>query len=537
MNDIRYTGLDGEVEEAVYLSYRQLPRAGMGLVLRSTVAPLSLAPALRGVVLEIDPSLPVYDVMTMTDRLSASVAPRRFNLVVLGTFAGLALLLAGIGVYGVVSYVISARTHEVGIRMALGAQPRDVLRLFIKQGMSRVLIGVTLGLLSAFAATRVMTSLLFEVKRQRPADIWVCRVVIDSDRAAGLLSSRASRGKSRSVDCAAARVKPMVSSNRTRRFQFWLWLIDLVGVIVPRRLRSDWRQEWEAELQHRELLLADWDKLNWITKCDLLRRSLGAFWDALLLQPQRLEDEVFQDLRYGARMLAKNPGFTLIAVLTLGLGIGANTAIFSVVNAVLLRPLPYPESERLVWLSERSPKYPTMTISYPDFIDWQAQQTVFEHIGAFNWGTYNLTGRGEPLQLDGANISADALAALRAQPAVGRLFDNEEDKPGAPPLVVLSHELWRDRFASDPGIINQSITLSGRAYTVSGVMPSGFMFPSKVALWTPLGPLTSHPGFQNRGNHPGLRGVARLKPGVTLDARPRRDGCHRHAAGTTVSRH
>ena len=299
--------------------------------------------------------------------------------------------------------------------------------------------------------------------------------------------------------------------------RFWLWLIRLIGVIVPRRLRADWRQEWQAELRHRELLLADWDKLNWRTKADLLRRSLGAFWDALVLQPQRMEDEMFQDLRYGARMLAKNPGFTLIAVLTLALGIGANTAIFSVVNVVLLRPLPYPESERLVWLSERSPKYPSMTISYPDFIDWRAQQTVFEYIGAFNWDTYNLTGRGEPLQLDVANISADAFAALQVQAAVGRYFDKEEDKPGGPPLVVLSHELWKDRFGSDPGIINQTITLSGRAYTVIGVMPSGYMFPSRVSIWTPLGPLTSHPGFQNRGNHPGLRGVARLKPGVTLE--------------------
>ena len=226
---------------------------------------------------------------------------------------------------------------------------------------------------------------------------------------------------------------------------------------------------------------------------------------------------MFQDLRYAVRMLAKNPGFTLIAVLTLALGIGANTAIFSVVNAVLLRPMPYPESERLVWLSERSPKYPSMTISYPNFIDWRAQQTVFEYIGVFNWGTFNLTGRGEPLQLAGANISADAFAALRVQAAVGRFFNNEEDKPGAPPLVVLSHELWRDRFGSDTGIINQSITLSGRAYTVIGVMPSGFMFPSQVAIWTPLGPLTSHPDWQNRGNYPGLRGVARLKPGVTLE--------------------
>src|SRR5438034_7400233 len=223
------------------------------------------------------------------------------------------------------------------------------------------------------------------------------------------------------------------------------------------------------------------------------------------------------DLKFAIRQLLKNPGFTAVAVLTLALGIGANAAIFSVIHAVLLKPLRYPDSERLVWLAERGPNWDGGSISYPNFTDWRAQQTVFEHIGVYNWNNFVLTGRDEPVQLRGARMSADGFAALKVQPVIGRTFAEDEDKPGAPPVVLLSDSLWQTRFGGDAAILNQSITLDGHPYTVIGIMPPGFAFPNELSVWVPVGPLSAGADWQNRGNHPGLYGVARLKPGVTLE--------------------
>ena len=224
---------------------------------------------------------------------------------------------------------------------------------------------------------------------------------------------------------------------------------------------------------------------------------------------------IFQDLRYGTRMLLKTPAITFIVVLALALGIGANTAIFSVLNAVVLRPLPYDKPNELLFLNERSPVLDEMSISYPNFTDWRNQNHVFEKIGVYNRNSYNLTGYGDAERILTAQCSADLFSALRANALVGRLFTNDEDQPGAAPVVVLSYALWQRRFGGQNGILNQPITLNAKSYTVIGVMPPDYAFPSRVEMWVPVGPLTEDPNWKERGNHPGLYAVARLKPGMT----------------------
>jgi putative ABC transport system permease protein len=223
---------------------------------------------------------------------------------------------------------------------------------------------------------------------------------------------------------------------------------------------------------------------------------------------------IWQDLRYGARMLLKNKSLSMIVIVALALGIGANSAIFSVVNAVLLRPLPYEDAGGLVFLNETSKSMSDISISYPNFTDWRNQNHVFEKIGVYNRNSYNLTGYGDAERILTAQMSADLFAALRVNAAIGRLYTNEEDKVGGNPVVVLSYGLWQRRFGGQWDILNKALTFNGKSYTVIGVMPQGFQYPGRVEMWVPAGQLSG--GWQERGNHPGLYAVARLKPGVTL---------------------
>jgi len=221
-----------------------------------------------------------------------------------------------------------------------------------------------------------------------------------------------------------------------------------------------------------------------------------------------------QDLRYGLRMLAKNPGFAAVAVIALALGIGANTAIFSVVNGVLLQPLPYRDPDHLMRLSETSPDFGTMSVAYPNFADWKDQNRSFRGLAAVRWEDYDVTGGGPPEHLSGKMVSTDFFRVLGINPVLGRDFDPQADRLGAAPVVLIGGGLWSRRFGSSPAVLGSQVRLSGRSYTIVGIVPASFQFEGKADVYT-LTEQWDDILVRSREMHPGMYVVGRLKPGVT----------------------
>jgi putative ABC transport system permease protein len=325
----------------------------------------------------------------------------------------------------------------------------------------------------------------------------------------------------------------MPDRRRQRASQPQLWLIRAIGVIVPRRLRADWRWEWEAELRHREALLAEWDRLDWRSKLDLLRRSTSAFWDALWLQPKRLEDEMFQDLRFGARMLIKHKGFTMIAALTLALGIGANTAIFSVLNSVLLNPLPYEQSDRLVMVWDNNVDLDRRNEgpSPGNYQDLRNAPGIFESSAAWYVTARTLTGEQDAEQAQCALVTPDFFATLRVEAARGRVFSAAQTQGVAMTLatqyasgdrmVVISDALWRRRFGASPDAVGAKLTINGVDWRVLGIMSPQFSLPDReVDLWIPWDLSRTYAPRYADGpprDFRFLKIVARLQPGQTQE--------------------
>ena len=304
----------------------------------------------------------------------------------------------------------------------------------------------------------------------------------------------------------------------------WLWLLRFIGLIVPRRLRADWRQEWEAELQWRTQQLAEWDKLGGRNKLDLWWHSAGAFADALWLQPKRWEDEMMQDLRYGVRMLVKRPGFTLVAVLSLALGIGANTAIFSLINTLLLRPLPIRQPEQLVALNNVGEGRSMFSnFSYPNYKDLRDRNEAFSDLIAYRIMPLSSSHDGINERLWGYEVSGNYFAALGVQPALGRFITVDDDRTlGAHPVVVISHKYWQQSYGSAPDVIGKEMIVNGRRYTIIGVAAQGFLgteIASAAELWFPLAmqaQLEMGSNWLDKRGSETLFVQGRLKPGVRM---------------------
>jgi predicted permease len=231
-------------------------------------------------------------------------------------------------------------------------------------------------------------------------------------------------------------------------------------------------------------------------------------------------ETLFQDLRYGLRMLVKSPGFTVVAIATLALGIGANTALFSVINGVLLSPLPFPQPDQLVTLHENKPNFEGGSVSYPNFRDWQKENRTFSSLALARGYGFSLTGIGEAEQVNGEFISSDFFSVLGVKPVMGRTFAQDEERVGAGPVALISAGLWQRKFSSAPNILGKNITLDGRDYTIVGVIPASFHLSmpgfTEGQIYAPIGQW-SNPLLLKRGAGLGFHGIGRLKPGVTIE--------------------
>ena len=229
---------------------------------------------------------------------------------------------------------------------------------------------------------------------------------------------------------------------------------------------------------------------------------------------------LFSDIRYAFRMIAKQPGFAALAVLAFALGIGANVAIFSVVNAVLLRPLPYPDSERLVSIREKTPTFPGGSVSYPNFLDWRASQHTFTDLALFRRESYNLSsvkGGTAPERIGGGRVTANFFTVLGAPPQLGRDFTEADDVPHGPKVALISDKMWRKRFGASREVLGQHVVIDGVSHEIIGVLPSIVKLPRLAEIYVPLGDVRTEPGVLLRDNHPGFGTLGRLKPGVSLE--------------------
>ena len=317
----------------------------------------------------------------------------------------------------------------------------------------------------------------------------------------------------------------MSKETRTRP---WLWPITFIGVFIPSRLRSDWRQEWVAELRYREELLAEWERLNWRTKLSLIWSSVNAFWDALWMQTHRWEDALVQDVRYGIRVMRKGPGFTALAVLAIALGIGVNTAAFSVVHAMILLPLPVDQPSELVTLhwGNKNDAQVWGYFSYPNYLDLRDQNKSFSDLCAWRKTSGGISFADNDKHATvvwGELVSSNYFEVMGVKPVLGRGFlPGENLTPNAHPVVVISHQVWQEHFNAAADVVGKTVLLNGQQFNVIGVAPESFIgaeLYQRHAFWVPA--MMGQRFGRNVDWHTNrsselFKLYGRLKPGVTM---------------------
>ena len=415
----------------IYCSLGQAQRTSLTLFVRSTMGSASLERSIRDAVTSIDPSLPVFDARPMSDRVRETWGSQRLLSFLFSVFAGLALMLATIGLYGLLAYTTLKRVREIGIRLALGARPAQIRALILSHGMQLLLIGSVIGLVAAVALSRALQSVLFEVRGIDP------RIYLG------------------------------------------------VGALL-----------------FAATFFASWIPARRASRVDPM--SLCAPSD-------------MNDLKFAFRQLRKSPGFTLVAVLTLALGIGANTAIFSVVQNILFQPLPYANSARLyaIWASSESTGQRQIAASGPDYLDYRDQNRSFAQIAEYlPRFTFTWTGEGEPKLVTCTGVSEDFFATLGVHAYLGRLYEPREYTYLENDSMVVSYRFWKNQLGGDPHVIGRTIRLQDDSVTIIGVLPPmSDLFPD-TDVWPKLTTNPSWPFMQWRSNK-FLRVIGELRPGVT----------------------
>ncbi|HTQ58946.1 MAG TPA: ABC transporter permease [Candidatus Solibacter sp.] len=287
-------------------------------------------------------------------------------------------------------------------------------------------------------------------------------------------------------------------------------MMDELDADIREHIERETQENIERGMAPEEARYAAQRKFGNVTR---VKEETKEVWTLVWLE------QFFEDIRFGLRLLRKNPGFTAVAVLTLALGIGANTAVFSLVYAVLLRPLPYKNPSSLIVLNETTPKVGTVSVSYPNFLDWRSASRAFSQMAAVHQSDFNLAGITQPENISGDAVSPNFLSMMGVRPILGRDFEASEEKAGTPPVVLLSYSLWQTHFGGDPNAIGRIITLDGRGFTIIGVLPANYRAPDKTDVMLPIGVwATDNPeAVSERGERGDMSVVGRLAPSATFE--------------------